>query len=86
MITIGKYQICILDLFTDSTGKLSASKCWLHVANVIMSKVMLTQANVDWELLSAFGSIVGGSHIAGVWLKLKYGASSNAIVNDISEK
>lgn len=83
MITLGKYQVCVLDLFTDATGKLSSSKCWFNAANVIMSKVMLSQTNVDWELLSAYGAVVGGSHVASTWLKLKYGAN-NVTINDVS--
>lgn len=73
MITWGKYNVCILDLLTDEkTGRLSATKFWYHVANVIMSKTMLTQANVDWELLAAYGSIVGGSYVGLHLFKWKY--------------
>lgn len=81
MIKIGRYQLCFFDLLVDSAGKLSASKIWFHVANIIMSKVMLTQQNVSWELLAAYGAVCGGSHIASLWLKSKYGVS-NAAIND----
>ena len=76
MIRIGKYELCVLDLFTDAQGKLSASKIWFHVANAIMTKIMLTQTGVGWELLLAYGSVVGGSHLGTLWLKQKYGVSN----------
>lgn len=76
VIKIGQYQVCFLDLFTDASGKLSAAKFWFHVANVIMSKVMLTQGEVGWELLLAYGAVVGGSHVATLWLKSKYGCTN----------
>jgi hypothetical protein len=82
MLNIGKYQVCILDLFTDRDGKLSASKLWLHIGNVIMSKVMLTQQEVGWELLAAYGTVVGGSHIGAVWLRSKYGSANADIGMD----
>lgn len=73
MIKIGKYSICILDLFTDSrTGRLSASKLWLHIANSIMSYIMLHSEAVDWELLAVYGSVVGGSYVAVLFFKLRY--------------
>lgn len=73
MIKIGKYSICILDLFTDSrTGRLSASKLWLHIANGIMSYIMLHSESVDWELLAVYGSVVGGSYVAVLFFKLRY--------------
>jgi len=74
MIKIGHYQICFMDLFVDVNGKLSAAKLWFHVANVIMSKVILTQAVISWDIFAAYGAICGGSHRATAWLKVKYGA------------
>lgn len=72
-LRVGKYDVCLLDLFVDTkTGKLSASKIWLHIANAIMSKVMLTQSNVGWELLAAYGAIVGGSYAGILFLKWKF--------------
>jgi len=65
-------KLGILDLVTDSNGKLSATKLWLHIANIVMSKTMLDSKIVDWELLAAYGSIVGGSYVATVFLKRKY--------------
>ena len=73
MIKIGKYSICILDLLTDSrTGRLSASKLWLHIANGIMSYIMLHSDSVDWELMAVYGSVVGGSYVAVLFFKLRY--------------
>lgn len=73
MITVFGVRLCPFDLITDG-DRLSATKIWMHVANVIMSMVMLRQPQVDWELLAAYGSVVGGSHIATIWLKRKYPA------------
>jgi hypothetical protein len=56
----------------DKTEKVSTTKVWMHVANVVMSWVMLRQETVDWELLAAYGAIVGANYTAGLFLKLKY--------------
>jgi len=73
MIKIGKYSVCVLDLVTDSrTGRLSASKLWLHIANSIMSYIMLKSESVDWILMTAFGGIVGGSYVAVQLIKSIY--------------
>lgn len=72
MIKIGEYQLCVLDLLTDSrTGRLSASKIWFHASNVIMSWVMITK-EVDWLLMAAYGAIVGGSYVAVNLFKWKF--------------
>lgn len=72
MIEIGKYKVCLLDLVTDEkTGRLAASKIWSHIANIILSKAILT-ATITWELLAAYGAVVGGSHVAIMFLKYKY--------------
>lgn len=71
-LKLKSYDICILDLVCDhKTGKLSTVKIWAHVANGIMSKVMLTQS-VDWELMAAYGAIVGGSYVGLQFLKWRY--------------
>lgn len=73
MIKFAGYQICLLDLVCDhKTGKLDKAGIWYHVANIIMSKIMLTQTNVDWELMAAYGAIVGGSYAAILFMKWKY--------------
>lgn len=72
MITLGRYKICFLDLITDDkTGKLSSSKIWNHVCNVILCKAVLTTP-ITWELITALGAIVGGSNVAVLFLKYKY--------------
>jgi len=73
MIHLGKYRVCVLDLVTDGrTGKLDGSKIWNHVAFIILSKAMLTAETMTWELMAAYGSIVGGSRVAIAFLKYKY--------------
>jgi hypothetical protein len=72
-IRVFGYDFCPLELITDSqTGKLSASKLWLHVGNTILSMVMLRQQTVGWELFLAYGAVVGGNYVAIHWLKWKY--------------
>lgn len=73
MLTIGKYKVCILDLVTDSrTGKLSGSKIWRHICFAILSKTMLT-TEITWDLMLAYGGVVGSSEIAIMLIKYKYG-------------
>lgn len=79
MITLGGYQACVFDLVCDpDTKRLSATKIWLHVGNIILCKVMLSQQTVGWELLLAFGAVVSGSHVATYWLKRKYAAEPDS--------
>lgn len=62
------------DLFTDEkTHRLSTTKLWVNVANVVMSYVILRQDQVGWELLAAYGAIVGGSYVGGKFLRMRYG-------------
>lgn len=76
MIKLGRYQVCLLDLITDDrTHKLSAAKIWRHVCFGIMSKVMLT-TDVTWDLMLAFGGVVGSSEVAIMLIKYKYGAQN----------
>lgn len=71
----------------DVTGKLSMTKIWFHIANVIMSYVMLRQQAVDWELLATYGAVVGGSHVATLFMKLKYGGCNGTGGNlDMAQK
>lgn len=79
MIKLGKYDFCFFDLIFDTrTGKVSSTKVWFHVANIIMSRVMLTQENVGWELMAAYGSIVGGSYVGAMLMKRKYPCADDA--------
>jgi len=72
MISIQGYNICILDLLTDSkTGKLSASKCWQHIGFSAMTYSLLTTP-MSAELILAYGAVVGGSHVAIMFLKMRY--------------
>lgn len=73
LFSYGVSAVRLCELLTDEkTGKLSTTKIWMHIANGIMSYVMLHQDVVSWELLSAYGAIVGGSYMAGKFLRLKY--------------
>jgi hypothetical protein len=72
MVVFGKYRVCLFDLITDGkTGKLDGNKIWQHVCYIILSKAMLTTPPT-WELIAAYGSVVGGSRVAMAFLKYKY--------------
>ena len=77
MIAIGQYRVCVLDFLTDENGKLSATKLWFHVANVILSKAMLAQSDLSAEKIFAYGCVVGGSHVASLFMRLKYANRSD---------
>ena len=64
----------VADLFRDEkTGRLSSTKTWAHIANVVMTYVVVKQAQTaSYELILAYGAIVGGSQLASYWLKLRY--------------
>ncbi len=65
MIKLGKYKLCILDLVTDKKlGGLDSSKIWQHIAFGIMSQAMLQVQNMTWQLIAAYGAVVGGSRVA----------------------
>jgi len=85
MIKIGKYELCFLDYFVDSQGKLSATKFWFHVGNIILSKAILEKSDLGWEDILSYGAIVGGSHVAVALLKLKFGGG-NASIDDTNNK
>lgn len=78
-IKVKGYNVCLLDLVTDSTnGRLSTVKIWQHIGNAIMCKVMLVQDDVDWELMLAFGAVVSGSYIAINLFKWRFRENDNA--------
>ena len=73
MLSIGRYNVCILDLVTDDmSGKLSAIKIWDTIGKIVMTKVLLAQKDVSVDLYLAYGIIVTGSHVAMQFLKRKY--------------
>ena len=77
MIKLGKYELCVLDLITDSrSGKLSASKIWLHIANGTSTYVIATQMEQDWLMLAVYNAIVGGSYVAIQFFKWRYNQSA----------
>jgi len=79
-LKIGKYEVCILDLLTDSrTKRLSASKLWLHIGNIILSYVMLNHESADWELMATYGAVVAGSYVGIIFFKLRWGNSGGAV-------
>lgn len=76
MLKFGTYNVCVLDLVADkTTGKLDSAKIWKHIAFIIMSQAMLTNT-VTWDLMLAYGSVVGGSQVAIMLIKYKYGGAN----------
>ncbi len=78
MLKIGNYNVCFLDLLTDSkNGRFSSSKIWKHFGFVLMSYVLVRSVPsgtvvINWEfvaLFCAYGAIVAGSEVATMALK-----------------
>ena len=75
MIRLGGYDCCVLDLFTDERGKLSNSKFWNMVGYTAITWAFVNHSlafALDWELLTAYGAIVAGNHVAITFLKRRY--------------
>jgi len=71
-VKIFNFEICPLELFTGDNGKLSTSKIWLNVANVIMSYKVILMDSIEWEIMATYGAIVGGSYVAAKFISMKY--------------
>ncbi len=85
MMRFGKYHVCLIELFMDEKGRLSSTKTWLHVANVIMSKIMLEQKEVGWELLATYGAIVGGSYLGAAIITRKWKVDGGSQDDDLDD-
>lgn len=73
MISMGGYNICILDLVCDhATGKLASNKIWFHIANIIESYRIMTNISVEWMEILIYLAIVGGSNVAMQAIKWRY--------------
>lgn len=76
-------DLCPLELFTGDNGKLSSNKLWINICYGILSyKMMMTE--LSWDLMTAYGSIVGGSYIAAKFVSMKYATTpepANVTVN-----
>lgn len=71
-IKIWKLDICPLELITGDNGKLSTTKIWMNVANVVLSYKVILMDSITWDIMSVYGAIVGGSYIAAKFISMKY--------------
>lgn len=58
--------------FDTKTGTWSNTKVWMHVGYIVMTYRFVTDISPSWEVYTAYGGIVAGSHVAMFWLKRKY--------------
>lgn len=70
------FEICPLELVTGDNGKLSTTKLWMHVANLILSWKVIAMDSIDWEVMATYGAIVGGSYVASKFISMKYSQSA----------
>jgi hypothetical protein len=70
-IKLGKYEICILDLFTDN-GQLSSTKLWRHIGYSFISYkfMQLSEPSVEWMI--AYASLIVCDAGFNAFLKRKY--------------
>lgn len=82
MIKLGKYQVCILDLVTDSkTHKLSTTKIWQHIGFTALTYSLLrSPASADGML--AYGAIVASSGVAMQFIKYRYRDTNTQQLDD----
>jgi len=80
MFKIGKYEICFLDLITNSrTGKLDSSKIGSIGGQVILSYTFLNIANPTDMQMIAYGSIMGGTYLLRRYMDAKGGKNDKSI-------
>lgn len=73
MISVKGYNVCFLDLVTDSkTGKLSATKIWHHVGCSILSYKAVTETWWGAEELLIYGVLVIFQYALPLYLKWRY--------------
>lgn len=58
---------------SQATGRVSATKLWLHIANIVMTICILRQDEVSWELMAVYAACVGGSYVGSKFVGMKYG-------------
>lgn len=66
-------DICPLELITGDNGKLSTTKIWMNLANIILSYKVILMDSITWDIMTVYGAIVGGSYVAAKFISMKYG-------------
>ncbi len=81
-IKLGNFQICPMELITDDNGKLAAAKIWMQIAYGVLTWKVIFMEGITWDIMTAYGSIVGGSFIAAKLISMKYsGPQPDVTVN-----
>lgn len=74
--------ICPLELVTGDDGKLSTTKIWMNVANIILSWKVIAMDSIEWDIMAVYGAIVGGSYVASKFISMKFsGPQPDVTVN-----
>lgn len=67
-------KICPFQLIIGEDGELSLTKLWTNLCyGVLTYKMMVTE--LTWDLMTAYGSIVGGSYVATKFVSMKYAST-----------
>lgn len=71
-IKIFGLDLCPLELITGDNGKLSTTKIWMNIANLVLSVKVIMMKSIEWDVMAVYGSIVGGSYVAAKFISMKY--------------
>ncbi len=69
-------KICPMDLVTGDNGRLASTKIWMHACYAVLTWKVVQMDSISWDIMTAYGSIVGGSFIASKLIGMKYGADA----------
>lgn len=70
------------DIFIDdTTGNLSHTKIWTHIAYATATVVFLRQPDTPIEIWLVYLGIVGGQNVLNKWITMKYGQVDNGTTN-----
>lgn len=65
-------DLCPFELVTGDDGKLSTTKIWMNIANLVLSWKVVKMDSIEWDVMAVYGAIVGGSYIAAKFISMKY--------------
>jgi hypothetical protein len=69
MLKIGRYNVCVLDLITESrTGKLSSVKIGSVAGQVFLTYKFCQIDNPTPEQMACYGAIMGGTYLFRRWI------------------
>lgn len=83
LVLLGWYMrmsgMCVIDLFTDPSGKLSHGKMWSNVAYVTMTAIVWRQGMEDKlseEMALIYLAVIGGSEVCKKMIEVWKGKTS----------